>query len=297
MRVLVTGATGFVGGHLVKRLLKERHEVHVLVRPTTDLALFGDDLDRIVSHRHDGTTEGMVELVRNAQPDTVMHLASLFLGEHQPGDVDDLIASNVLLSTQLAEAMAVNEVLLLINVGTSWQHYEDGRYNPVNLYAATKQAYRSILRYYIETANLKVINLELFDTYGPNDQRGKLFALLDRLRTSGDTLAMSPGDQQLDPVYIDDVSEAFIAALKRLRSDVVQDEETYSVRSQNPIKLKDLVKTYEDATSSTLNIEWGGRPYRAREVMVPWSRGETLPGWSSTVTLQEGIKRILDSDV
>jgi nucleoside-diphosphate-sugar epimerase len=296
MRVLVTGATGFVGGHLVKRLLKERHEVHVLVRPTTDLALFGDDLDRIVSHRHHGTTEGMVELVRNVQPDAVIHLASLFLGEHQPGDVDDLIASNVLLSTQLAEAMAANEVQLLINVGTSWQHHEDGDYNPVNLYAATKQAYRSILRYYIETANLKVINLELFDTYGPNDQRGKLFALLDRLRTSGDTLAMSPGDQQLDPVYIDDVSEAFITALKLLRSDVVH-EVTYSVRSQNPIKLKDLVKTYEDATSSTLNIEWGGRPYRDREVMVPWSRGETLPGWSSTVTLQEGIKRILDSDV
>ena len=297
MRVLLTGATGFVGGYLVKRLLKERHEVHVLVRPTTDLALFGNDLDRIVSHRHHGTTEGMVELVRNAQPDAVMHLASLFLGEHQSTNVDDLIASNVLLSTQLAEAMAVNEVQLLINVGTSWQHYEDGRYNPVNLYAATKQAYRSILRYYIEAANLKVINLELFDTYGPNDQRGKLFALLDRLRTSGDTLAMSPGDQQLDPVYIDDVSEAFIAALKRLRSDVVQDEETYSVRSQNPIKLKDLVKTYEDVAGSILKIEWGGRPYRAREVMVPWSRGETIPGWSSTVTLQEGIKRILDSDV
>ena len=297
MRVLVTGATGFVGGHLVKRLLKERHEVHVLVRPTTDLALFGDDLDRIVSHRHDGTTEGMVELVRNAKPDTVMHLASLVLVEHQPGDVDDLIASNVLLSTQLAEAMAANEVQLLINVGTSWQHHEDGDYNPVNLYAATKQAYRSILRYYIETFRLMVINIELFDTYGPNDQRGKLFALLDRLRTSGDTLAMSPGDQQLDPVYIDDVSEAFIAALKRLRSDVVQDEETYSVRSQNPIKLKDLVKIYEDVAGSILKIEWGGRPYRAREVMAPWSRGETLPGWSSTITLQEGNKRILDSDV
>ena len=82
MRVLVTGATGFVGGHLVKRLLKERHEVHVLVRPTTDLALFGDDLDRIVSHRHHGTTEGMVELVRNVQPDTVMHLA--FLSRRAP---------------------------------------------------------------------------------------------------------------------------------------------------------------------------------------------------------------------
>jgi nucleoside-diphosphate-sugar epimerase len=301
MRILVTGATGFVGGHLVKRLLAEKHEVHVVVRVSTDLAVFGDDLDRIVSHRHYDTTEDMIDLVRNAQPDVVMHLASLFLGEHQPENVDDLITSNVLFSTQLAEAMAVNEVQLLVNVGTSWQHHEDDDYNPVNLYAATKQAFRSILRFYIETGKLKVINLELFDTFGPNDQRGKLFALLERLRTSGDELAMSPGDQQIDPIYIDDVSEAFVVALKRLRTRLgtgdTASEETYSVRSDAPIQLKDLVKVYENVTGMTLNIEWGGRPYRAREVMTPWSRGETLPGWSVKVSLKEGIEKVLKSDV
>jgi nucleoside-diphosphate-sugar epimerase len=297
MRILVTGATGFVGGHLVKRLLGERHEVHVVVRPSTDLDAFGDDLHKLVSHRHNATTKSMIELIKSAQPDAVIHVASLFLGEHKPENVDDLIRSNVLLSTQLAEAMAVNDVNLLINVGTSWQHFEDADYNPVNLYAATKQAFRSILSFYVETGKLKVINLELFDTFGPNDQRGKLFALLDRLRKSGESLAMSPGDQMVDPIYIDDVSEAFVVALNRLRTGQVESEETYCVKSESPVQLRELATMYEEVTSSNLNIEWGGRSYRTREVMRLWSQGKTLPGWSTKISLREGIKKVTESDV
>ena len=297
MRVLVTGATGFVGGRLVKRLLDERHEVHVVVRPSTDLNAFGEDLHRLVIHRHSATTKSMIQIIESAYPDAVIHVASLFLGEHKSENVDDLIRSNVLLSTQLTEAMAVNGVSLLINVGTSWQHFEDADYNPVNLYAATKQAFRSILSFYVETGNLKVINLELFDTFGPDDQRGKLFALLDQLRKSGESLAMSPGEQQIDPIYIDDVSEAFVVALNRLRTGQVESEETYSVRSDNPVQLRELAMVYEEVTGATLNIEWGGRPYRAREVMQPWSRGETLPGWSTKISLREGIEKVTESDV
>jgi nucleoside-diphosphate-sugar epimerase len=297
MRILITGATGFVGGHLVKRLLNEQHEVHLLVRPSTDLNIFKNDLHRLVSHRHNTTTKSMIQIVESAQPDAVIHVASLFLGEHQSKNVDDLIQSNVLLSTQLAEAMAVNDVKMLINVGTAWQHYENADYSPVNLYAATKQAFRSILSYYIETCKLKVINLELFDTFGPNDQRGKLFALLDRLRKTVKSLAMSPGDQQIDPIYIDDVSEAFVVALNRLSKGQVESEETYSVRSEKPVALRELVTIYEEVTGSTLNIEWGGRPYRAREVMQLWSRGETLPGWTTKISLREGIKKVTETNV
>ena len=297
MRILITGATGFVGGHLVKRLLLDKHEIHVLTRPSTDLSKFGGELDQVSSHPHYGSTEDMVSLVHDALPDAVIHLASLFLGEHKPDDVDLLVNSNILLSTQLAEAMAVNGVQKLINVGTSWQHFDDEDYNPVNLYAATKQAFRDLLRYYAEVNQIRIINLELFDTFGPNDQRGKLFSLLEKLRNGGDRIGMSPGAQRLDPVYVDDVVEAFVIALERLRTESVQAEETYSVCSGDPVELRELVKIYEAVTGAVLDIEWGGRPYRTREVMEPWSRGAVLPSWSAKVSLQDGIRRILQVDV
>ena len=108
---------------------------------------------------------------------------------------------------------------------------------------------------------------------------------------------MSPGDQMVDPIYIDDVSEAFVVALNRLRTGQVESEETYSVKSENPVQLRKLATIYGEVTGSSLNIDWGGRPYRAREVMQLWSQGETLPGWSTKTSLREGIKKVTESDV
>jgi len=297
MNVLVTGSTGFVGKHLVARLLADGHDVHVLLRNSSDASILGRSLDRVTVHRHDGSTEGLIKVVEDSNPTTVLHLASLFLGEHQRGDVESLIASNVLFSTQVVEAMIANGVIQLVNTGTSWQHYSDENYNPVNLYAATKQAFRSILTYYIEVHGLRVINLELFDTYGPDDHRGKLFALLERLRTSGDSLAMSPGEQEIDLVFISDVASAFVTAMNRFDSGMDESEETFSVGTGSPISLKQLVETFESVIGAKLPIEWGGRAYRTREVMSVWSRGMALPDWTPEVPLEEGIRRLVDSNV
>ncbi len=297
MRILVTGASGFVGGHLVQRLLKNQHQVHVLARPETEFLQFQNCLEKIVVHTHSGTTQNMVDNLGEANPDVVIHLASLFIAEHTSTDVEDLINSNVLLSTQLLESMAVHDIRLFINVGTSWQHYGGEGYNPVNLYAATKQAFRSMLRFYTESSGIKVINLELFDTYGPNDRRGKLFSLLERLRLNGEQIGMSPGHQRLDLVHIDDVCDAFLISLERLRSGQVENIETYSVCSGDSTELKELVGIYEDQAGVKLNVKWGGRDYRTREVMIPWSGGAQLPGWAPQIKLREGIKMLLQSDV
>lgn len=293
VKVLLTGITGFIGGHLAQRMIEKGWEVHAVVRPSSKLSNLSEELkhDAIIHVHGKGTT--LSDIVGEVRPDLVYHLASLFLSTHQYADISRLVESNVTFGTQLLEGMKIHQVHNLVNTGTSWQHYENQDYNPVNLYAASKQAFACMMKYYQETMNLNVINLQLFDTYGPGDTRRKLFALLKQIGETKERLAMSPGEQSIDIVYIDDVIEAFLLAGKYLLEGKEEYCGTYGVSSCRPLKLRDLVKEYEKVTGIPLNIEWGGRPYREREVMVPWNISKSLPGWSCKYGLEQGIKFFL----
>ena len=236
----------------------------------------------------------MLKIMTEAKPDLVFHLASLFIATHQTQDIESLINSNLLLGTQLLEAMDKGNVRYMVNVGTSWQHFENHEYDPVNLYAATKQALQVILRFYTCSTPLKVITLKLYDTYGAYDPRAKLFSLLQKISANGQPLAMSAGEQLIDIVYIDDVLDAFILAADRLLEDKVNDVEDFAVSSGQPLKLKEVVKIYAQITGKVFPIIWGGRKYRDREVMQPWNTGKLLPGWKAKVSLKDGINRVTE---
>lgn len=289
---LITGGTGYVGSSLVRRLISSQWEVHVIVRAGSNLDALANVEEQASLHIHDGSTEGLMRIMEGVKPDVVFHLASLFLAQHTPKDVAPLIESNITFATQLVEAMAQNKIRNLVNTGTSWQHFENKSYSPVCLYAATKQAFEALLQYYIEARSIKAITLELFDTYGPHDPRPKLLHLLGKIAASGEILAMSPGEQILDLVYIDDVIDAYLLSAERLLGTEGEVQEHYAVSSGQPLSLKDVVARFEKVTGKKLSIQWGGRPYREREVMSPWSLGKQLPGWTAKISLEEGLRRI-----
>lgn len=104
---------------------------------------------------------------------------------------------------------------------------------------------------------------------------------------------MSPGEQLIDMVYVDDVVDAFMCAASLLLSDKITGVQCYDVSSRKPIKLKQLAEIFQRVAGKPLSIEWGGRPYRDREIMVPWTGGNRLPGWEPQVKLEKGIKKTL----
>lgn len=289
-RVLVTGATGFIGRHLAADLARRGWEVHALVRREGSGA--GAD-GPWVAHVVGGGTAEIVRRVGEARPDLVIHLASRFLAAHRPEDVAPLVDANVLFGTQLLEAMSACGCTRLVNAGTSWQHHENEDYNPVCLYAATKQAFADILRYYTAANGVRAVTLELFDTYGPGDPRPKIFSLLRQAARAGTVLDLSPGEQLLDLVYIDDVTAAFrLAALRLLAGESAGAQEVFAVSCGRPRSLREIVATWQRVAAAPLVVRWGERPYRSREVMVPWNRGTPLPGWAARVGLEEGIRRM-----
>lgn len=290
---IVTGSTGFIGGHLCQRLLSDGWQVHAIVRQDSDTAAMPDE-PGLLLHRHDGTMEGLAAIIASAKPDLVFHLASLFLADHRPDQIEPLLRSNLLFPTQLLEAMVAAGVRAIINTGTAWQHHESEPYRPVNLYAATKQAMQDLLAYYTDARGISAITLKLFDTYGLGDKRRKLIRILGDAARSGESLDMSPGDQIVDLSHVDDVVSAFLVAADRLLAAEEAISEQYFVSGER-CSVRELVAKVELAAGKPLTVNFGGRPYRDREVMVPIVPvpADRLPGWSPRHTLQASLSELI----
>lgn len=285
--IVVTGASGFVGSNLVRYFLKKNIRIFIIVREGTKLSHLSDVIDKVEVLRYDNKINKLISFLKKVKPDCVFHLASNFIAEHQSSQIDSLVQSNVLFGLHLLEAMKESGVKKIINTGTSWQHYNNEDYNPVCLYAATKQAFESLLEYYVKAERFESITLKLYDTYGETDTRPKLINLLHKFADEGTELKMSPGAQELSLVHVLDVCEAFFIAWELLDSKSHK-KRVYSVCGEK-YQLRKVIELFENVTGKKIKIDWGGKNYRAREVMEVWSNGTQLPKWKQSISLEEGL--------
>jgi len=293
MKILITGATGFIGKNLVKNLLKEEDiDIYVIVRKNSDTSIIDK---RVTVFRYDEDIDALLNFFKKEKFDGVIHLASLFLASHEPKDIPNLISSNITFGTELLEASKSANVKWFLNTGTFWQNYQNEDYNPVNLYAATKEAFEIIVKYYTQTSDLIFTTIKLNDTFGPNDTRNKVFNLWYKISQSGEELKMSKGEQIIDISYIDDIVNAYKVMIYNLnqKNFTKYKNKTYVVSNKERVTLKELSKIFEEVTNKRLNIKWGGRDYRDREVMSPYSKGELVPNWQQQYTLKEAIKNTI----
>jgi nucleoside-diphosphate-sugar epimerase len=243
-------------------------------------------------HEIDASGDKLDRIAAQAQADIAFHLATFFVAEHAPQDVQPLIDANILFPCRLVDVLVRNGTRRLVNCSSAWQHFENRDYSPVSLYSATKRAFLALLTYYVEATDLSVIDLTISDTYGPDDRRPKLFPALYRACCAAEPLAFSPGEQFLDLVYVDDVIDALMIAAAQLLEKEQAGLHQFALHGECPMSLKDVVTTFANVTGLSPKIAWGARPYRKREMMTPWSGGKTLPGWKPAVGIEEGVRRM-----
>jgi CDP-paratose synthetase len=296
-KICITGATGFIGRNLIKNLSDEgRNEISIIIR---DDKLIVDLInpDHISYFVDNGNTEDLIAFFLEKKINVVIHLATLYLKDHHPKDIKSLIDSNITFGSRILEAAVKSEVQIFINTGTTWQFYDGNSSNATNLYAATKNAFHEIAKYYVAISELYFVNLILNDTYGANDTRKKIFNLWKNLKDD-ETLNMSPGEQLFDALHVDDV----VNAVKMLLNQISNDNEkkyllkNFSISNQQKMSLKEVASLFQKIASKNINIVWGATAYREREIMRPWMDGEQIIGWEPKISIEDGIKRMLENN-
>lgn len=290
-RVLLTGVTGFIGGRVAACLLDRGWSVHALVRQERSDGI----LDGCAGlHVYDGTGASVTAAVARALPDVVIHLATAFSVGTGVGNAERLVAANLLLPMQLVEAMLDAGCTKLINTGSFWQHAGSDHNRPFDLYAATKTALEAPLSFYHHVKGLTCVTLKLFDSYGPGDPRRKIATLLiDAVRT-GQVLDLSPGDQILDLLHVDDVASAFaIVAEAVLAFDRPYYDEIFV--SGERLTLKALVEEVGRIAGRPVPVRLGARPYRLGEIMEPIGAptAAILRNWYPSYSLDSGMRQLI----
>lgn len=287
MTILVTGGTGYIGREFIKKYQND-FDIISLVRATSDIEYLKSLNCKI---KQFDNFRNINNVFQENKIIGVVHFASNVLVEHEESDLCNLIDSNINYGTYLLELSKQNGVKWFLNTGTFWQNYQNKDYNPVNFYAATKEAFEKIAMYYTQTSDIIFTTIKLNDTFGPNDTRPKIFNLWDKYSRLDETLDMSEGEQIIDISYIDDVLSAFKVMINNLQSEnsKLYNNRSYVVSSKQRMTLKQLSILFKKVTNRNLNINWGARAYRNREVMIPLESSQLVPGWEQMYTLEEAI--------
>lgn len=291
MRVLLTGAAGFVGSHVAHVLAREGHEVHAVVRSRTDRLDAVLPPPRIV--RCDLTETAEVEqLVGQVRPEVCIHCAWFAVpGQylHSPENAAHLRAG-----LELAQMLAASGCRRFIGVGTCLEYAASDRAlseasptGPVSPYAESKLAlYRALEELGRETG-IGIAWARLFHLYGPYEDARRLVpsVVLSLLR---DKPARTTGGEQIrDFLHADDVARA-ISALGA--SNVVG---AVNVASSQPVRVRDLVQRIGEIVGRPELIELGAAPYPHGERMAIVADNTRLVaecGWAPRLTLDNGLQ-------
>jgi len=282
---LVSGGNGFLGTALIRELIACGVTVHALGnRRQQSLSAL---LPSACIHVGERNSLQITELVGDIQPSTIFHLAAVSKEPETPSEIEAMIECNLRLGINLLFAASQQKTRpVFVNAGSYWQFGDSLRCLPNCLYAATKQSFHELMLYYRDKYRIPALTLILYDTFGPDDARSKLWNRLVAAPPAA-AIPLTRGEQVVHLVHVTDVVRAFLKAADLLQSGCSLDP-LYSVHSLHPRTLNDLVTELNIKAGLGLSLLWGNLPYAKDQIFDPWI-GEYLPGWQPHLDALEAL--------
>lgn len=287
MRVLVTGATGFLGRHLVPALVDAGHEVALLKRRTSKLdalvalpGLTAHDVEDAPAGSFGGATppEAVIHAATDYGRDPARPLATFWANEAMP--------------MRLLEA-ACGAGAAFLNIDTFFNDGA-GRYAHLGDYTLSKRHFQEWGRQLGGQGIARFANLRLHHLYGPGDGPGKFVPSIVRRCLAGESVDLTDGRQERDFIHVSDAVAAILAVL-RAEAPAGAGYRHYDVGTGESVPVRTFVMTVNELAGGRAELRFGALPTREGEFARACADPAALHalGWSPATNLRDGILSVI----
>ena len=286
--ILLTGATGYLGGYLSKSFLNQGFRLIALRLNQNDKFLFEEKFSsQVKTYSLDVSSPETV--FKENKIDIVVHTAVLYGRNNE--SITDMLNANVAFPLKILSLCEKYCTELFINT--------DSILTPeINAYSMTKHNFVDWLSMYSD--KVKIANIRLDHFYGPNDNPIKFIAwLIQEMKNNVEQIDLTDGNQTRDFIYIDDVVSAYSTVIANRANISLGQVNVFEVGTNTKTSIRQLVSLiYEKIKPTKTTLNFGGVPHRKNEMFNYDVNTTTLRflGWTPQVTLAEGIEKILKTE-
>jgi nucleoside-diphosphate-sugar epimerase len=270
--ILITGATGVLAKRFISKFALDFRIISGVRNPT---------------HPNSVKVDSWTKIQSQAKIDAIVHFAGKYLVDDSPASTQLVHNATVGTATALANFCKENRTPLLA-LGS---YFELAPLNmqPWSHYASAKQEAAEILEEVSTNHGIAMRYIYAYDTYGRNLSRKKIVDLL--LDPKTEILELSPGNQKLNLTHEDDFVEGVKLALKELDSEIGAFEKLQIRNKSDEFTLREIAETVNSFRSKKIDLKFGSKPYRSKEVFEVWDCAPSIQGWSPKTKFQDFVRK------
>jgi nucleoside-diphosphate-sugar epimerase len=300
-KIVVTGATGFIGSNLIRKLIKDGHDVHLFVRPMFKQWRIADALSRVKIHVLDlESKESLEKALKRIKPQWLFHLAT-YGGYPSQKDLNKIIATNIIGTVNFMEAAVVTGFESFINIGSSSEYgfkdhpvKENEPLEPNSHYALSK-AYMTMFARDLAVRNkLNIITLRPYSVYGAYEEPGRFIPTIIIKGLNGEWPPLVRPEIARDYIHVDDFIKACILAAKYKGKDRGL---IFNAGCGKQITIKEVVELAAERFDIKIKPKWRTMPDRIWDTEI-WVGNNNLIKdklhWQCKTSFKNGFVKTLE---